>query len=102
MCCYFNTISFDTKCLHRTMETLVVCWFCKYNHIDKHLCDKAMQQIISSEFKCGRLLHFEEVFDEENATYDKSKVCKLRVIFYLMYLLYGFWFAFIIHVLFCM
>ncbi|CAK9857266.1 unnamed protein product [Sphagnum jensenii] len=32
-----------------------------------------MQQIISSEFQCGRLLRFEEVFDDENATYDKSK-----------------------------
>jgi len=67
------------------METLVVCWFCKYNHIDKHLWDKAMQQMISNEFKCGCLLHFEEVFDEVNAVYDKSKVCKLRVSDFLSY-----------------
>jgi hypothetical protein len=38
-----------------------------------------MQQIISSEFKCGHLLHFEEAFDEEKATYDKIKVCELKV-----------------------
>jgi hypothetical protein len=38
-----------------------------------------MQRIISSEFKCGHLLSFEKAFDEEKATYDKTKVCKLRV-----------------------
>jgi hypothetical protein len=79
------TFSFDTKCLHCTMETFVVCWFCKYNDIYKHLCDRTMQQIISAEFKCGRLLRFEEVFDEEKVAYDKSKVCKLRVSNFLSY-----------------
>jgi hypothetical protein len=57
----------------------VVCWFFSYNHIDKHSRDRTMQQIISSEFKCGCLLHFEEAFDEEKATYDKIKVCELRI-----------------------
>ncbi len=97
------TFSFDTKCLHRTMETFMLCWFCKYNHIDKHLCDGTMQQIIFVEFKCGHLLHFEEVFVEEKAAYDKFKVCKLRIndflsyVFALLFLL-----CFIIHVFFCM
>ncbi len=57
----------------------MVCWFCKYNHINEHLRDKTMQQIIFSEFKCGHLLHFEEVFDEEKVVYDKIKICELRV-----------------------
>ncbi len=38
-----------------------------------------MQQIISNEFKCGHLLHFEEAFDEEKIAYDKIKVCELRI-----------------------
>jgi hypothetical protein len=69
----------------------MVCWFCRYNHIDKHLHDKTMQQMISSEFKCGCLLHFEEAFDEEKATYNKIKVCELKVsdlLFYLFALMF--------------
>jgi hypothetical protein len=57
----------------------MVCWFCTYNHIDKHLRDRAMQQSISSEFRCGHLLCFEEAFDEDKVSYDKTKVCKLKV-----------------------
>jgi len=38
-----------------------------------------MQQIIFGKFKCGCLLCFEEAFNEEKATYDRTKVCKLRV-----------------------
>jgi hypothetical protein len=57
----------------------VVCWFCRYNHIDKHLRDRTIQKFISSEFKCGHLLYYEEAIDEEKATYDKIKVCELRI-----------------------
>jgi hypothetical protein len=43
-----------------------------------------VQKILSSEFKCGHLLRFDKVFNE-NTTYDKFEVCKLRVSDFLSY-----------------
>jgi hypothetical protein len=37
-----------------------------------------MQQIISSEFKFGRLLYFKEVSNEERVAYEKTKVGQVR------------------------
>jgi hypothetical protein len=74
----------------------VVCQFCRYNQIDKHLhniklCNKLSLVSSNMVIYC--------VFKE--AAYEKTNVCELRVseICYVMYLLYCFWFTFFIHVL---
>jgi hypothetical protein len=43
--------------------------------MDKHLCDCALQHIISNELKEGRLLHYNEAFKEDKILYAKVKVC---------------------------
>lgn len=59
------------------------CFFflCKYSQIDKHLIDKAMLRIISDELKNGHLLRYEESFNKDKATFEKTKVISHSLLF---------------------
>ncbi len=46
----------------------------RYDHIDKHLQDWTMQQIINGELWFGGLLHHDKVFNEKYVAYEKTKV----------------------------
>lgn len=56
-------------------------FLCKYNQIDKHLIDKAMLRIISDELKNGHLLRYEESFNKDKATFEKTKVISHSLLF---------------------
>jgi hypothetical protein len=57
-------------------------FYSMYNQMDKHLRDRALQHIISSELKEGCLLHYDEAFKEEKILYVKVKICILLLFFY--------------------
>jgi hypothetical protein len=63
-------------CFHSNFEFFfVVCYAtCKYNQIDKHLCDRAMQWIISGELQFSNFLRYEKAFNEKLVAYKKNKV----------------------------
>jgi len=56
--------------LSSTFYVYVVCCVCRYNQIDKHLQDWAMQCIINRELKFGRLL----CYVKKTFAYEKTKV----------------------------
>jgi hypothetical protein len=50
---------------------------CRYNQIDKHLENWATQWVINVELKFGLLDVYEMVFNEKQATYEKTEVTSL-------------------------
>ncbi len=46
----------------------------RYNQVDKHLKNWALQHITNREFKSNRLLCYNETFKEEKGAFDKTKV----------------------------
>jgi hypothetical protein len=50
--------------------------------MDKHLCDYALQHIISGKLKEGHLLHYDEAFKDEKSLYAKVKISILILFFY--------------------
>ncbi len=65
--------------LSSTFYVYVVCCMFKYNQVDKHFQNWAMQRIISKELSSSQLLCYEEAF-----AYEKTKVSNLiffKVIF---------------------
>jgi len=62
-----NKIDFKKKLCVWILCNVFLKWvvfLCRYNQIDKHLCDRVMQRIIfgDHETKSGQLLCFEEAF----------------------------------------
>jgi len=47
---------------------------CKYNHIDKHLCNKSLQHIINGEIKHVHLLCYDEALNDEKIAFENVKV----------------------------
>jgi hypothetical protein len=68
-----------------------ICWcawsvffgqcMCRYNQIDKHLCIKATQWIMSGELKDGYLLRYEEAFSKKKVTFENTKIILYTLLF---------------------
>ncbi len=53
-------------------------FLCKYDHIDKHLHDKAMKWIFFVRLDLVDCYILKKLFNEEKVTYEKTNVCELK------------------------
>ncbi len=72
--------------------SILFSYLCRYNQIDKHLKNKALQCIITRELKGNHLLQYDEAFSEEKEAFEKTKVHVIICLFLIFVLLVSIFF----------